>query len=109
MAWCLPEAEDGGGRRRKGSLSVPLSSRGKENGNQIQLSKNLNHVRTSFHLWQSVHSCSAIVRGAGQSLSTPLNVQHTIRKGDSTALCINAEDIQVLQLIQFSRIFSPPY
>jgi len=39
----------------------------------------------------------------------PLNVQPTIRKGDSTALCDHAEDVQVLQLIQFQRIFPPPY
>lgn len=46
---------------------------------------------------------------AGRDSLYPLNVQHTIRKGDSTALCIHAEDVQVLQLIQFSRILSPPY
>jgi hypothetical protein len=64
-------------------------------------------ARGNFLLFmESIHSPPyAWVRN---SLHPP-NVQPTIRKGDSTAVCVDAKDFQVLQLLQFPRIFHPPY
>jgi hypothetical protein len=104
MAWCLPEAGDDGDDGEKGFALSRVVKRTNQFGKN--LGHGLVHVGTSFLSWKTVHSCSATMRDSPY----PLNVQHTtIRKGDSTALCVHAEDLQVLQLIQFSRIFYPPY
>src|SRR6267154_1840396 len=57
MAWCLPEAGDDGDDGEKGFALSRVVKRIIHLGEK--LGHGLAHVRTSFHSWKSLHSCSA--------------------------------------------------